>query len=745
MTDAVPEGLSASQRRTGQRAAIRTNLFGQGITYVMTGAVMMLFAGDVLGLSASRIAQVLAVIPLVALGRIFVLPLLRRLGYVRTLLLTDIGRLAVVVTLLILPARALSFPLYLGLLLVFSAASQLGGGTVWQPLMRDITTVNDRGRFFARMRLLFTLVGTVVTAIVPLLVGTALTEAQYKLLLVIPLVGLFSHTLFVRRIPEPAHASDASDTPNLRAMLRALRSSPLLRRPLLIFIAVQFSLFPLLPVYLRQVLGIPSNLVSTYLFCVSLGSAASFALFGRISDSMGFKPLLIGVLVIASVASPLYLLITPIAPGWMGLANAGWPERLSVISLFVMGFITGSVSAGAGLGLTSIQHYYVSSRDSLVSMNAFSSLTVLIVSAQSLLYGLLIENVAGPLGNIPIIPGYLSADAVKIYLVLGATIFRSIAVFVAGKLPNLRAFFGLSDFFSALSPASIRSMFIGRRTAHDDEGTRLVAARRMGLQTTPLGVDPLLSLLEDPSYDVKVEAIRALATTSSEIAGARLLEELERDEMAVLSDHIAWALGELRYAPATKALIARSTDTARGPRLRAAAARALGKIGDLNAVRPLTDIARGEQRELIRAAAMIALIRMADRGGLRECLEVLPTITGSLTERELLFHLCRRYSLPTGWLLALARGTAARAALLDYVEQRPVSWQRRRSRVVEAVRLRDHARVSEAAAQLSSHADTRAQSLTPEDRILLECATRIGAWTPLAKLVALWLLEHGQG
>ena len=59
MSDRVDEGLTASQRRIGQRAAVRTNLFGQGIAYVMTGALMMLFAGDVLGLSAARIAQVL--------------------------------------------------------------------------------------------------------------------------------------------------------------------------------------------------------------------------------------------------------------------------------------------------------------------------------------------------------------------------------------------------------------------------------------------------------------------------------------------------------------------------------------------------------------------------------------------------------------------------------------------------------------------------------------------------------------
>jgi len=262
----------------------------------------------------------------------------------------------------------------------------------------------------------------------------------------------------------------------------------------------------------------------------------------------------------------------------------------------------------------------------------------------------------------------------------------------------------------------------------------------MGLQATPLGVDPLLSLLEDPAYDVKVEAIRALATTASVVAGARLLEELERDEMALLSDHIAWAIGELAYAPAKAALVTRATDSSRGPRVRAAAARALGKIGDLSSVRPLIEIVRSEHLEIVKAAAMIALIQLGDRDGMQESLIGLKGIIGSLTERELLYNLCLRYSLPTSWLLALARGTAARAALLDYFEQRPLSWQTRRSDIVHAVRQRDYDRVRQGASAIKNN--PQEQVLTSDEQILLECAGRIEAWSPLTKLVALWLLEH---
>lgn len=730
--------LSLSERRRGQKAAARANMASQGILYVMTGAMMMLFATDVLGLSASRISQVLAVIPLAALARIFILPWLRRVGYVRTLFYTDILRLLVVITFLLVPSRMLSFPLYLGLLLIFATAGQIGGGTVWQPLLRDITTAADRGRFFARMRFRFTAVGTVVTAVVPLLVGTAVTEVQYKILLVIPAVGLLNHIIWVKQIPERSHEEEGAETPTFREMMQALRRSPLLRRPLLIFLAVQFSLFPLLPVYLRQVVGIPSNLVSTYLFCVSLGSAASYALFGRISDSLGFKPLLTGVLVIASLVSPFYLLVTPLGPDFAGLAAAGWPERLSILSLFAMGVITGSVSAGAGLGLTSIQHYFVSSKDSLVSMNAFSSLTVLIVSFQSLAYGFLIDRVAVPMGNVPIIVGYLSADAVKIYLVVVATLFRGVAILAARGLPNLRAYFGLADFFSALSPSSIRTMIIGRRVVRDDEVERLLSARRLGLEPTPLGVDPLLTMLEDPSYDVKVEAIRALGPSGSPIAGARLLEELERDEMSILSDHIAWALRELRYAPAASALTKRLADPSFGPRFKAAAARALGKIGDLSAVGPLTDVLESTEREMLRASAMIALIGLQADGGKREVLAALPSIGGALAEREILFHLCRFYNLPTSWLLALPRGTGARAALLNYVEEKPAAWQRPRRHIISAVRARNGAEIRRLASEVASSR----QDLDATTAELIDSAGGIESWTPLAKLSALWLLEN---
>ena len=108
-------------------------------------------------------------------------------------------------------------------------------------------------------------------------------------------------------------------------------------------------------------------------------------------------------------------------------------------------------------------------------------------------------------------------------------------------------------------------------------------ARSLGDSPNPLNIAPLAELLQDPSFEVKTEAIRSLARARSEFAGRKLMEILEDDERRYLWDHTAWALGELGNAPAVALLIERLKPTS-PVRARAMAARALGKIGYRQAI-----------------------------------------------------------------------------------------------------------------------------------------------------------------
>jgi len=741
------EKLTPALRSAGQRSAVIANLSGTSTVFVMTGAMMMLFASDVLGFSASRISQVLAVAPLLALVRFLFLPWVRRLGYVRTVLVGDAIRLAVAVTLLVLPTRLISFSVYLLLLFTFTSASQLAIGAAWQPLMRDITTRADRGRFFSRMRFGYTLVAMIVTGMAPLLVGDQVTELQYKLLLLIPIVGIINRILRVRQIPELQHVEEPrSSRRPIQRMLTTIRTAPLLRRPLLIYILVQLSLFPLLPVYLRQVLNVPASLVSIFPFAVTLGTALSLLLFGRIADSLGAKPLLIGVLVIASVASPLYLLIPPMGGSMSAVLSSGPTGAIAIVVLALVGLLTGVVNAGWGLGLTSMQHSYVSAENSLDAMNAYASIAVLAASAYKLALGAFIDAVPHE-ALVSVGGGLVTLDAVKVYLLAGALLFRVAAVVLLRKEPNRRPNFGVADFFSALSVGSIRTMLVERRVGHENERARLDAVRRLGSETTPLSIDPLLESLEDPDYDVRVEAIRTLGYSRSAVAGARLLEILDGDEMGVFADHVAWALGETRYARATKALVERLNDDRYGPRLRSAAARALAKIGDRDAAGPIATALRTETREYVRSAYAVALIQLGGPAEFRTVLEVSDQINPRTAEQEIMFHLCRRLDLPATWLLRLPPRTGSRVALLEYTNRQSSGWREARARIIDAIQKRDVKQIAElAASRMATSAADRSDHAEPADVMTVaEAASTVGSWGASTKIAALWLLENLPG
>jgi HEAT repeat protein len=99
-------------------------------------------------------------------------------------------------------------------------------------------------------------------------------------------------------------------------------------------------------------------------------------------------------------------------------------------------------------------------------------------------------------------------------------------------------------------------------------------------------VDELVLDLSNEDDDVKVAAIRALATSKDRAAVAALIVVLKNasDRVAVAA---ATALGDLKAPQASEALWALIGDPTQGPAVRLAAARSLALIGDIRAAGPL--------------------------------------------------------------------------------------------------------------------------------------------------------------
>lgn len=731
------ESIPPHLAEKGQKAAIRTNLSARIQMYILTGAMMQLFANDVLGYSGIEISAILAVIPLVAFLRFPFLKKIQAIGYVKTLIISDFVKIAAVLVLFIIPASKLTYPLYSGLLVAVSLSDQLGGGTVWQPLLRDITTKSNRGAFFSRMRFIFTMIAMVFTAVIPFLIKEEISEGQYKTLLIVVLLGISNHLFWVRKIPElkkEPPVKNKADKGSHSSFLHTLRHSELLRKPLLIFFCFQFSLFPIIVLYLRQMLNIPSDIISIYTFLTIAGSAISLIIWGRIADAIGFKPMLVGLFIISIALSPLYLLISPLSDNWQGFVLAERHEQISLIVLFGTGLIYGAVQAGAGIALTSIQHVHTTKNDSLSAMSIFSAVIVLITAGQSLFNGFYLDKVAIPFGQIAFLNGLLHVDFIKLYLIFGAGFFQILGIIILRGVPNIRAFYGIIDFFSALRGGSLRSMLLSRNIYHGSENKRSETVQQLGTAVGPLRDDPLMAMLSDPSYDVKVQAIRALAGSPGAVN--ILLKLLKDSQYRSVHDHVTWAIGELKMAEAEPVLLERlSTETS--DRIQAMIARALAKIGSRRSQKQLLSLFQSSPADAqhLRASICIALIQLNHYESVGIILPFLREMTARIERYELLNNLCVWYGLPNRWLIEYTDGNSNRGALVAFIERQSSSWRRKRGEICQAVINRDREFIQQKIGTFSS--ETAHQSLVKALQHEVQNSTE---WEPVVLLAAACLI-----
>jgi len=735
--------LTSAERRYGQSCALRANLLAGLFIYILLGMIMQLFANDVLGFSARQIAVIMALIPLTALARLPLLGAIDRLGLLRTALVSIGARFVIILALILIPARMMTFPVFLILVTVFAATSRVGMGACWQPLMRNITTNEDRGRFFGRMRFFYTTITAIAVCVIPVLIGTSITEAQYKILLIIAAAGVLNQFYWARKIPEPERANDArapgTQESIHKRLWRVLRTSPLMRRPLLVRMLAIFFQVPIYVVYLKKMINMPSNLVSVYIAMVALGGAASLLLWGKLADTIGFKPMLTGILILYMLVVPLQLLIVPLPPESAHTVRLEAAQAVGLGALLFYGFATGALVAGIGIAATSILHYYVRREHSLEAMNLWSFIFFVLTSLFAFFSGYLLQNIAMPRGSVAFCGGVLHFDWIKGYLIFVGIPVQVLMIALLRKLPNARPYFGLGDFFSSLSPVSVRSMLAQRGVYHEDERRRLETARWLGAHASPMSIDPLVEMLQDPAFDVKVEAIRGLALTGSELAGEKLLEILEDDDKRQLADHAAWALGQLRYGKAFDALVERI-----GPawprRIRAMAARALGKIGDRRAVEPLVALLEREtESKYVISSACRALLRLDDGAHAELVFDKLGQMTRREASFELMDSLCSKLEITNEWLLRFVGNETAQEALLEYIEHRSPVWRKERGEICAA--LKDERldavkllfRIESARGPFAGKRILRA---------LGDSLDKIDSWEPLAVLAAAWLLLH---
>ncbi len=732
--------MTDRDRAKAQRAALLSQLFALMVTMVIAGEYMMLYANDVLGLSPQKIALIFSLAPFVSALRLPAIPYIQRFGLVRTLRTARALQSCVILTFIAVPAAYMKWPLLSLLVVMFVTFRELGMGTVWQPLMRNITTQNDRGLFFGRMRTWFTVVNLLLSGGIALFVGQQMGEGAFKIILAIAFLGTLSSIFWARLIPEPKVSQDGR-LPGLWRSAKhiwfLLRRSKLFRLPLIIALVITSGQVPISIVYFREVLHVPVGILGAQIFCMTLGQVVSLILWGRVSDSMGFRPMLTGLLGLTSGLLMILWFVQPFPVEEISLIEILNTSALSVGALMVFGFVGGVLNAGVGIAITAVTHYHVSNRDSLANLNLFALFQLLFQSSLMLVLGIYIQQFVQP-RMVPADPdSVFYFDWYKVYSAGLVPVLMILCIPLASRLPNVKPWFGVTDFFSALRYTPWRSLMGRRRLLDEDEDHRIELARSLGDSRNPLNIEPLAELLQDPSLEVKIEAIRSLARSRSDFAGHKLVEILKDKERRSLWDHAAWALGELRYVSAVDLLIDRLGDSS-PVRARAMAARALGKIGDPRAIDSVLRVLNEESRSLhVIAGCCWALLRLDAHEHADIAFRGLMKLREREERYEMLSIFSRWLDVTDRWILMSNSRATAWESLNAFLDEFSNDWRAERSAIVEIFQKMDRDGLEKSISE-------RVASLQGEEKelptSLLTVLKETSDWSPLCVLATVYLL-----
>jgi len=185
------------------------------------------------------------------------------------------------------------------------------------------------------------------------------------------------------------------------------------------------------------------------------------------------------------------------------------------------------------------------------------------------------------------------------------------------------------------SPTDRSVVALGRVLGDPDAKVRVAAAAAMGSSGLPDAVSPLLGHLDDGALEVRVEVARALGRLGDPRAVVPLIGKVQ-DSVSDVRRTVARALGDLGDARATSALMIALQDTAQDVRVEAVTA--LGKLradeataaiaplieapsnADAASAVPLPGVRPGQSSTgsaEVRAAALRALGRVGSEGAVR--------------------------------------------------------------------------------------------------------------------------------
>lgn len=546
------------------------------VQLTLLGSVFVLFLSE-LGLSKSRIGDLLSFVPFAAIIALFIAPRIARTGYKRTFLIFFGARKVATVFVLFTPWILSNYGpnagiVYVGVIVALFSLTRSVGMTALHPWTQEFVPDGVRGKYSAVEQAVTTCVGFLALFGARYVIDVSSGLSGFLLLMGIGVgFGVISLWLF-SFIPgggpdEAFQNGQGSD----RGLAEALgdRDFVLYLVGVALVVLNTGPVASFLPLFMREQVGLSSGNTVWLRSGALVGGLVSSYLWGWAADRYGSKPIMLSGLY-ARVALPVLWLLVP--------RGSAWSLRVAFGVSAIDGLATTAWIIGAGRLLYS----------SLVPRAKRSGYMALYYGWLGLVGGL--SNVTG--GRLLDLSAGVSGEFLGVAIgpyfplftgafVLGLVGTVPLGMVRAESVVGVREFAGM---FLHGNPILAMGSLIRYHRAKDEEAV-VSTTEGLGQAKSPLAVDELLEALSDPRFNVRFEAIISIARMDpDERLMEALIETLESSDPA-FSVMAAWGLGRMGDMRAIEPL-RRGLD-ADYRSVRAHCARSLATLGDDEAQRIL--------------------------------------------------------------------------------------------------------------------------------------------------------------
>jgi len=293
--------LTHDRQRSGMRNAIGNQIFGMLSWVVMEQGIGLLYL-VALGVPDGRILIYLSLLSFLFPLQVFVAHAADRFGLKR---IGWLGGLVWSGGFALFASSGFAHGGVLAEALAATGIAVTGLGHVifsssWFALLNQVVPGDQRGRFFGRLRFCWQTVGALFVAGAAALLGHDAAVGQYQLLFAVAWLGTVLRLCFYARIPERPRSDAQTATEQTIGVRRAIGAA--LRAPnylpfcsyLFLISLVSVAAPMLFGLIEKRVLDLSDGSVALLANLMIVGMIAGFALFGRVIDRFGTKPIFLG-------------------------------------------------------------------------------------------------------------------------------------------------------------------------------------------------------------------------------------------------------------------------------------------------------------------------------------------------------------------------------------------------------------------------------------------------------------------